>query len=335
MKNIFNIKLLYIIFLSIIIIVLLFYVYKLIRFIKNEKRVAAYTIDKKQEEKSIIDEILNIFYALVDWLSQLLVKSKYIKKYSKNLDKYLIYKRDKRFKSIDFISIKILIMILIEILYIVSIFIKYLDFNILAFLFVSIVSFYSVDLVLIYNFYNYKKQIEEQLLQAVVIMNSAFKSGKNISQAIDIVKTELPSPIEEEFTIVAKDLSYGLDLTTVFTRFSNRVNIEEAKYITSSLALLSKTGGNIVTVFNMIERNFFERLKIRSELNALTSSSKYMYRFLLVIPFIFVIVIVCLNPSYFSPLLTTPLGRIVIFVMLVLYVLYILIIKKVMKVDKV
>ena len=47
-----------------------------------------------------------------------------------------------------------------------------------------------VDLVIIYLYRDKKKLIEEQLLQAVVIMNSAFKSGKNIIQALTIVKNE-------------------------------------------------------------------------------------------------------------------------------------------------
>jgi len=167
------------------------------------------------------------------------------------------------------------------------------------------------------------------------MMNSAFKSGKNILQAIEIVKKELPSPIKEEFATIYKDLSYGLDLSVVFERFYNRVRVEEAKYITSSLALLSKTGGNIVSVFNMIEKNFYDRLKIKNELDALTSSSKFLYRMLISLPIIFVLVIVMMNPNYFSPLISTKLGIIIDVIIIGIYIAYIFIIKKMMKVEEV
>jgi len=167
------------------------------------------------------------------------------------------------------------------------------------------------------------------------MMNSAFKSGKNILQAIEIVKKELPSPIKEEFEIIHKDLSYGLDLSTVFERFYKRIKLKEAKYITSSLSLLSKTGGNIVTVFNMIEKSFYDRLKIKNELAALTSSSKFLYRMLIGMPIIFVLVIITMNPTYFNPLLTTNIGYIIDVIILVLYIIYIMIIKSVMKVEEV
>ena len=166
-------------------------------------------------------------------------------------------------------------------------------------------------------------------------MNSAFKSGKNIHQAIEIVKKELPSPIKEEFAIIYTDINYGLDLTVVFERFYKRVKVEEAKYITSSLSLLSKTGGNIVTVFNMIEKNFYDRLKIKNELEALTSSSKFLYRMLISLPVIFVLVIVMMNPTYFNPLIRTKLGYVIDLIIILLYVIYIIIIKKLMKVEEV
>ena len=205
----------------------------------------------------------------------------------------------------------------------------------MVFLIASLIGFFVVDIIIYFLHKNRKKLIEEQLLQAIVMMNSAFKSGKNILQAIEIVKKELPSPIKDEFEIIYTDLTYGLDLSTVFDRFYKRVKLEEAKYITASLSLLSKTGGNIVTVFNMIEKTFYDRLKIRDELAALTSSSKFLYRMLISLPVIFVIVIVSMNPTYFSSLLNTKIGLVIDFLILILYISYIVIIKRMMRVEEV
>ena len=85
----------------------------------------------------------------------------------------------------------------------------------------------------------------------------------------------------------------------------------------------------------MIEKNFYDRLKIKNELSALTSQSKLLYRLLLIIPFIFILVIVLLNPGYFNPLITTHLGFIIDGLIVVIYFVYILLVKNVMKVGKV
>ena len=74
------------------------------------------------------------------------------------------------------------------------------------------------------------------------------------------------------------DIDYGLSLEVVFDRFYNRVKLEDIKYITSSLSLINKTGGNIVRVFGSIEKNFYDKKKIKDEMNSLTSSSIFIWR---------------------------------------------------------
>ena len=134
-------------------------------------------------------------------------------------------------------------MIFIDILYVIMSILKGVKTSLSLFIILSFLSFFMIDIILIIVYKKKRNNIEAGLLQAIVIMNSAFKSGKNIWQAINIVKTSTESPIKEEFEIISKDIDYGLDLLTVFERFYNRVKVEEVKYITTSLSLLNKTGG--------------------------------------------------------------------------------------------
>ena len=117
-------------------------------------------------------------------------------------------------------------------------------------------------------------------------MNNSFKSGMSIMQAIEIVKNELDGAIGDEFKKIHLDLSYGLSVEIVFNRFYERVKLDDVKFITTSLTLLNKTGGNIVKVFKSIEREFFDKKKLNDELKTVTASSIFVYRFLLITPFI-------------------------------------------------
>ena len=163
-------------------------------------------------------------------------------------------------------------------------------------------------------------------------MNSAFKSGRTTIQAVEIVKNELSGPIGEEFNRMYTDISFGLSLDKVFERFSIRVNSEDAKYIASSLTILNKTGGNITKVFSSIEKSFFNRRKIKNELDALTSSSNVMFKLLISLPIIIFGLLYILNPNYFNPLFTTTPGIIIIVLILIIFVAYIYIIKSLMKI---
>jgi len=153
-------------------------------------------------------------------------------------------------------------------------------------------------------------------------------------QSIKLVSDELDSPLGLEFRKMYVDLTYGLSLDVVFKRFESRVNLEDAKYITTSLTILNETGGDIVKVFESVEKTFFNNKKLKDELKNLTASSKFLYYVLLFIPVVFTIVIFLLDSTYFMPLFTSSLGYFIIFLCIIIYISYILIIKKMMKLGE-
>ena len=85
----------------------------------------------------------------------------------------------------------------------------------------------------------------------------------------------------------------------------------------------------------MIERTFYERLKIKNELHSLTAASRFLFYLLLAMPVVFVLVIIILNPAYFKPLIENKMGNLIIGVIIVLYTIYVFIVKRIMKVDEV
>ena len=164
-------------------------------------------------------------------------------------------------------------------------------------------------------------------------MNNAFKSGYNITQAVDMVVKDLSGPIKEEFSKISYDLEYGLDLKDVFDRFYERAKIEDIKYITSTLSLLNLTGGNLVGVFTNIENSFTNNKRLKDELNSMTASSKLVYYCLLTMPILLTGILLLISPNYFAPLLTTPFGYLIILLIIILYISYILIIKRILRID--
>ena len=171
------------------------------------------------------------------------------------------------------------------------------------------------------------------LLRAVIVMNNAFKSGKSTLQAIKIASDELDGPLKDEFRKMYLDMKYGLSVDTVFDRFAKRVEIDEAVYLSSSLTILNKTGGNIVEVFSSIERTLFDKKKLDEELKNVSSVPKLVVKFLIAIPVIFVIVIYILNPTFFNPLFNSVLGYIIIAIILIMFIIYILLLRRILKIE--
>lgn len=321
---------------TIIMVLLAFIIFYLILYnnsLKLEKRISKYSIESiKNDSVSLFDLIYNEYKKLITYITKMFNKSVIIKKYASRYNKYITYENDKDIVAMDYVSNKVFICILF--VFIIT-FARIIEGKFPSFIdiFISaLLGFFAIDIY--FKFYDYikKKQIEQDLLNAIIIMNNAFRSGRSTMQAIEIVAHELKGPISQEFKKMHLEISYGLSLDVVFDRFSKRVESEEVSYITSSLSILNKTGGNIIKVFSSIEKMLFNKRKLKQEMKSLTSSANMISKILLIMPFVFVAVISLLNPTYFTPLFNTSLGNILLIVIVIIYALYAFIVNKIMKV---
>ena len=303
------------------------------RSIKLEKRISRYSVKPiKDSSLSLLENISRKYKTVIIKLSKFLEKSVFIKKYSLHYEKYVgtidkVYSR-----GIEYISNKIIISF---IFLVIAFFSKTIQSEILSSYELVIpltVGFFVPDLIYIYKYSVYRKQIENDLLQAIIIMNNAFKSGRSISQAVELVSNELEGPIAEEFKKMYLEISFGLSINVVFKRFSERVKLEEVTYLTASLSILNKTGGNIIKVFSSIEKSLFNKKKLKLELQSLTSSSKIIVYVLTFMPIAFIVFISIINPSYFEPLFTTEIGFILMALIITIYITYLIFIRKIMRV---
>ncbi len=321
---------------TIIIVILAFVIFYLIIYnksLKLEKRISKYSIDSiKDNSVSFFDLISNQYFNVVHKLTKALKKSHVMTKYATRYGKYVSYDNEKDVCSMDFVSNKIIICLLFIFIIFFARVIEGVFPSFIDFLISGLLGFFSIDIYFKFKDYIKKRQVEQELLNAIIIMNNAFRSGRSTMQAIEIVANELKGPIKQEFKKMHLEISYGLSLDVVFERFSKRVESEEVSYITSSLSILNKTGGNIIKVFSSIEKMLFNKRKLKQEMKSLTSSANMISKILLIMPFVFVMFITVLNPSYFTPLLNTTIGNLILFVIILIYGVYAFIVNRIMKV---
>lgn len=301
-----------------------------------DKRLGKFSIESKNNvEYSLFDNIYNVYTKTQNNLNKVLSKSSILVNYSKKYEKYIDKRKNKNSKPMNFITAKFICSLIILLLVIFSDVLQRQNINFGNIFLSLIIGFFVPDILLFSRRFIRKKEMENDLLKAVTIMNNSFKSGRSIIQTIQIVSEELDGPLQEEFSQMVVDLNYGLTIEDVFERLEERVKLEELKYISTSLSILNKTGGNIVKVFSSIEKTFFNNRKLEEELKNLTASSKFLYYVLTFIPVFFVLIIYILDPTYFSPLFSNVIGYLILFFVVALYVTYIFIVKKVINIKEV
>lgn len=297
--------------------------------LRYERRIGKYSVEPvNSENTSLLEGLMLQYKKLVKKLRK--YTNKIFSKTCLKYEKYVIYGED--MEAADFVTNKIIISFVLLFLEIIDSIFKWERISLLSVLIVLTFGFYILDICLIYDRRKRKKSIENDMLRAIIIMNNAFKAGKSTIQAVEIASKELPEPINMEFKKMYRDMKYGLSTEIVFDRFAKRINLEEARYLSSSLTILNKTGGNIINVFSSIEKTLFDKKKLKEELKNSTASSNAVVKILLLVPFIFVAIIYFVSPGYFNPLFSSTIGYIILFIMALMFMAYAYLLQKIIKV---
>ena len=329
-----SIKLIVNIILIMIFIVVVIWFLRQIRISYLNKRINRFTITSEENRHSLFDIITNFYISIRRKICSFLSKSAYLKKYSLKYEKFIDKNKPGMHDPMEYVATKFILSLVFIFVLIVSSVIQNDTITFSKIVIAFVLGFFSFDMLLLGRKKIIEHQMKNDLLKAITIMNNSFKSGRSIVQTIKIVSDEIDGPLKEEFSKMYDDLSYGLEIEAVFERFNNRVNLKEVKYITTSLTILNKTGGNIVDVFSSIEKTVFNNKKLEDELRNLSAASIALYRILVLIPVVFTLVIYILDSTYFMPLFTNPLGIIIIIAILFIYFLYIIIVKKIIKIKE-
>lgn len=316
------------------IVVIIIFLLKWLTLGKKIKRISYYSLEPLYDKSlSFSDRIRNIYMGIIKSFRGIVGSSKYLSKRSKKYEKYIKYNLREEVLAIDFIINKFGLAIVSVIFTFLSQAFTGKVISIYDFIISFLIGYYILD---IYFFFSYKKErklMENELLRAVIIMNNSFKSGMSILQALKRASNELPEPICDEFKKMYLDMKFGLSVDTVFDRFAKRVNLEEATYISSSLMILNKTGGNIVEVFSSIERTLFDKRKLNEELKNIAASPNMVVKILLAVPIVFVLFIYVLNPTYFDPLFSSSLGYVIMGIIVIMFVVYALLLRRILKIE--
>ena len=305
-SNLINIILLVIIVFSIVAWIIL-----TIRNMKFQKRIENYNIINNQDEDiSLCGNIEKTFNNLRKDVIRIIKKFHIDKSYKK------IYKNDSK-EHMILLADRIIFSLLMLLLYLVLSLITLSRINFMMLLLSMIIGILIPSIIIKINDIYRKKKIENDLLKAISLMNNAFKSGKSIIQAIEVVKEELDGPLSIEFSKIENDLLHGLSLNDAFERFEKRVNLKELDYITTSLLILNQTGGNIASVFKSI-----------------VASSKLVFQMLIILPIFLWGIIGLWNPTYFTIFFESTIGILLFIVIISIYILYVVIIKNIMKFEK-
>jgi tight adherence protein B len=156
------------------------------------------------------------------------------------------------------------------------------------------------------------EQCRTQLPEALQLTANALSAGMSLPQALGEAAKRTDPPMGEELQQAVEDLAVGYDLEEALSRLKDRVPVEELDSLMATLLIQRRSGGDLVELLQETVALLQGDLKLRAELGVLTSQARFSGRVVGLLPvFIFVIMSV-LNPGFTGPLLTHPLGNVIL-----------------------
>jgi tight adherence protein B len=153
-----------------------------------------------------------------------------------------------------------------------------------------------------------RAQFDEQLTDTIQLLTGSLRAGHSILRAIDATAAEAASPTAEEMRRVVTETSLGKDLLASLNAIADRMNNEDFIWIAQAIQINREVGGNLAEVLDQVNATIRERAEIKGQIKALAAEGKFSAYILLALPFGLVMVMMVMSPGYMDPLLTEPLG---------------------------
>lgn len=157
-----------------------------------------------------------------------------------------------------------------------------------------------------------QKLFTDQLQDTLSMVANALRVGFSFMQAMDLISREMPDPMGEEFKRVVQDIRVGSTQEAALERMSKRVNSDDFNLVVTAVLIQHQVGGNLSTILDTISTTINDRIKMKREAKTLTAQGRMSGWVLAALPIGITAVLFMINPTYFDPLLRSPMAPLII-----------------------
>lgn len=177
------------------------------------------------------------------------------------------------------------------------------------------------------------KIINNQLGDTIAILSNSLKAGHSFFQSVDSVAREMTGPVAEEFTKLQKEISLGVNTETALENMVTRVGSDDLELMVTAVMIQRQIGGNLAEILDNISSTIRQRIKTKGEIKALTAQGRMSGWIISLLPFVLAGFMLMISPSTFEPMVTEPLGIIMIIVALLMEGIGIYLVNKIVNIE--
>jgi tight adherence protein B len=150
---------------------------------------------------------------------------------------------------------------------------------------------------------------EQGLPDALDRVTGALRAGYGLEYGFDAVSRDSVGPCAEEFGQILLELNLGGDLEEALGRMLERVDSEDARLLSTAVAVQRRTGGNLVEVLGQMGQMLRERERLRRDVRVITTAPRVSGYVVALLPVLTMAAMFVTSRYYIDALFASPVGR--------------------------
>ena len=143
---------------------------------------------------------------------------------------------------------------------------------------------------------------DDQLPDMINLMVNGLRAGYSTMQAMEAISKELPPPICDEFRRVVQEMQLGVPMGRAMDNLLRRIPSEDLDFMITAINVQREVGGNLAEILDTISFTIRERIRIKGEIQVLTSQVRSSAKILSMVPVLLTVYLWFVNNAYMQNL---------------------------------
>ncbi|MFP4055785.1 MAG: type II secretion system F family protein [Candidatus Brocadiia bacterium] len=172
-----------------------------------------------------------------------------------------------------------------------------------------------------------------QLVDALMNVSNALRSGFSLPQAFELIQREMENPIAQEFRLVNQETRVGVGMGEALEHLLERMPSDDLELVVTAVIISQEVGGSLAEVMDNIARTIRERHQLEGKVRSLTAQGRMQAVILALVPIALAFTINALNPQLFAPMVRSFWGWALFGLIAVLEIIGVLVVRKIVTIE--
>jgi tight adherence protein B len=177
------------------------------------------------------------------------------------------------------------------------------------------------------------ERFRSQMPEGLELIARSLRAGHALPSGMKLAAEHFEDPLGPEFAETLDEINFGVSVADALKNLADRMHCKEVGYFVVAVILQRETGGNLAELMESLARLIRENYKFQGKVRTLSAEGRLSAIILIALPLLIAGWIKISTPAFLEPLLTEPVGRLMLMAATVMMVMGIIVIRRMIKID--